>query len=27
MPGRWEISFEINVGAQRELLTGVVQVN
>jgi hypothetical protein len=27
MPGRWQFSFEINVGAQREVLTGDVQVN
>lgn len=27
MPGRWQLSFEINVGAQREVLTGDVQVD
>jgi hypothetical protein len=27
MPGRWQFSFEINVGAQREVLTGDLQVN
>jgi hypothetical protein len=27
MPGHWQLSFEINVGAQREVLTGDLQVN
>ncbi len=27
MPGRWQLTFEINVGAQREVLTGDLQVN
>lgn len=27
MPGRWQFSFEINVGAQREVLTGDLQVD
>ncbi len=27
MPGHWQLSFEVNVGAQREVLTGELQVN
>jgi hypothetical protein len=27
MPGRWQFSFEVNVGAQREVLTGDLQVD